>query len=266
MKYFLLCLMMLCYLSQNITFAENKQCRVIDDLLKETGYSYNGNCVNGLADGNGTVSGTSIDNQPYSYKGHFKKGYIEGQGFSMHLGHIYSGNFKKGKLEGSCRMIFAEGSTYTGNCSMNRPHGYGDLKLKTGSIEMYVGNFAQGKKSGKGKTVFRDGSYYEGEYANDLPDGHGKYTYSHSGILYIGQFHKGLRHVYRSNTCEDGHWIKSVVDHGSIILLEDSSIWEVDALDKINSSLWLPVSKIVACPEKLINTDDNQVVSARRIK
>lgn len=339
MKYFLSCLMMLCCLSPNVTFAENKQCRVIDDLLKETGYSYNGNCVNGLADGNGTVSGTAIDNQRYSYKGQFKKGYIEGQGFSVYLGHIYSGNFRKGKLDGSCQMIFAEGSTYTGNCSMNRPHGYGDLKLKTGSIEMYVGNFVQGKKSGKGKTVFRDGSYYEGEYANDLPEGHGKYFFHRSGIIYIGQFHKGLRHgsgteshpigvtyqgqlkndlrhgkgvmiitgkkysgvwendkavsgdilkiyspttkntvtytpqtripytpLYRSNTCEDGHWIKSVVDHGSIIILEDSSIWEVDALDKINSALWLPVSKIVACPERLINTDDNQVVSARRIK
>lgn len=236
MRSFFLHLLLILSSLPNVISAENKQCRVIDDLLKETGYSYNGNCVNGLADGNGAVSGTSIDNQPYSYKGQFKKGYIEGKGFSVYLGDIYTGNFKKGKLDGSCQMIFADGSTYGGYCSMNRPHGHGDLRLKTGSIEMYLGDFVHGKKSGKGKTVFRDGSYYEGDYTNDLPEGYGKYTFSHSGIIYTGQFHKGLRHGSGMESHPIGvtyqGQFKNDLRHGKGVMIisgkKYSGVWEND--------------------------------------
>ncbi|MBK6008686.1 hypothetical protein JJB11_21505 [Ramlibacter ginsenosidimutans] len=66
--------------------------------------------------------------------------------------------------------------------------------------------------------------------------------------------------------CEDGHWIESVLSDGSIVKLEDGSVWEVDGADSVDSALWLPVSEIVACDNKLINTDDNESVSAHRIR
>jgi hypothetical protein len=66
--------------------------------------------------------------------------------------------------------------------------------------------------------------------------------------------------------CEDGHWIESVSSDGSIIKLEDGSVWEVDAGDTVDSALWLPVSDIIACDNKLINTDDDESVSAQRIR
>jgi hypothetical protein len=69
-----------------------------------------------------------------------------------------------------------------------------------------------------------------------------------------------------SSGCEDGHWIESVSSDGSIIKLEDGSVWEVDAVDTVDSALWLPVSDIIACHDKLINTDDNESVSAQRIR
>jgi hypothetical protein len=53
---------------------------------------------------------------------------------------------------------------------------------------------------------------------------------------------------------------------GRIIKLEDGSIWEVDPTDVIDSALWLPISDIVVCGDKLINTDDNESVSARRLR
>ena len=53
---------------------------------------------------------------------------------------------------------------------------------------------------------------------------------------------------------------------GQIIKLEDGSIWEVDPVDVIDSALWLPISDIVVCDDKLINTDDNETVSAREIR
>ncbi|MDX9834326.1 MAG: hypothetical protein RBT36_03830 [Desulfobulbus sp.] len=66
--------------------------------------------------------------------------------------------------------------------------------------------------------------------------------------------------------CEDGHWIESVTSDGRIVILEDGSVWEVDPIDRIDSMLWLPVSEIVACDDKLINTDDGETVDALRIR
>jgi hypothetical protein len=66
--------------------------------------------------------------------------------------------------------------------------------------------------------------------------------------------------------CVDGHWIESVSDDGTIVKLEDGSVWEVDAVDAITSMLWLPVTDVIACSDKIINTDDNEKVSARRIR
>lgn len=66
--------------------------------------------------------------------------------------------------------------------------------------------------------------------------------------------------------CESGHWIASVNRDGEIVILEDGSVWLVDPIDQIDSMLWLPISDVVACNDKLINTDDGETVSARRIR
>lgn len=66
--------------------------------------------------------------------------------------------------------------------------------------------------------------------------------------------------------CEDGHWVESVSEDGTIVKLEDGSVWEVDEVDAIDSMLWLPTTDIIACSDKLINTDDNEKVSARRLR
>jgi hypothetical protein len=69
-----------------------------------------------------------------------------------------------------------------------------------------------------------------------------------------------------SSGCESGHWVESVSDDGQIIKLEDGSIWEVDDADTVDSALWLPTTDILACDAKLINTEDNETVSATRLR
>lgn len=69
-----------------------------------------------------------------------------------------------------------------------------------------------------------------------------------------------------SSGCESGHWVESVFNDGQIVKLEDGSIWEVNPVDSIDSMLWLPTTDIIACDDKLINTDDNETVSAQRIR
>jgi hypothetical protein len=66
--------------------------------------------------------------------------------------------------------------------------------------------------------------------------------------------------------CESGHWVQEVHDNGRIVQLEDGSVWEVDPVDAIDSALWLPTTSIIACPDRLINTDDSEVVSAIQLR
>ena len=66
--------------------------------------------------------------------------------------------------------------------------------------------------------------------------------------------------------CDEGHWIDEVLADGRIIKLEDGSLWEVDSIDTVTSSIWLPTSDIIVCDDKLINVDDKETVQARRLR
>ena len=69
-----------------------------------------------------------------------------------------------------------------------------------------------------------------------------------------------------AQSCDDGHWIESVLDDGGLIKLEDGSLWRVDSIDTVTSSIWLPISNIIVCDGKLINEDDNESVHAQRLR
>jgi hypothetical protein len=73
------------------------------------------------------------------------------------------------------------------------------------------------------------------------------------------------RQKYYGN-CESGHWIDDVISDGEIVKLEDGGLWEIDAVDQIDTQLWLPASDIIVCPGKLINTDDNETAGAVRLR
>ena len=66
--------------------------------------------------------------------------------------------------------------------------------------------------------------------------------------------------------CESGHWVDEVMSDGEIVKLEDGSLWVIDFVDRIDTMLWLPTTDIIACPNKLINTDDNETAVARRLR
>lgn len=71
-----------------------------------------------------------------------------------------------------------------------------------------------------------------------------------------------------------GHWIRENIDSGSVIILEDGSVWKIDPIDKIAAMLWLPVSNITVVESSsgfpgfnylLINTNNNQKAHAKHI-
>ncbi|MCX7545315.1 hypothetical protein [Marinicella gelatinilytica] len=76
-----------------------------------------------------------------------------------------------------------------------------------------------------------------------------------------------LNGISNSQTdCESGHWIKSKSKDGSIIILEDKSVWQVESVDTIDSKLWLRLDEIIVCDYKLINVDNDTTVEAKQIK
>jgi hypothetical protein len=71
-----------------------------------------------------------------------------------------------------------------------------------------------------------------------------------------------------------GHWLKKNIDDGSLLLLDDGSIWEVQRLDRLDSRFWLEFTSITIAESTdgllgydflLINTDDGEKVHAKFI-
>jgi hypothetical protein len=69
-----------------------------------------------------------------------------------------------------------------------------------------------------------------------------------------------------ARACDDGHWIDEVLADGQILKLDDGGRWKVDPIDTITSSLWLPVSDVIVCDDKIVNVDDGETVQVRRIR
>jgi hypothetical protein len=92
---------------------------------------------------------------------------------------------------------------------------------------------------------------------------------THPGNFYVAEgpskFPERKKTYVRSNGCETGHWIDSVLSDGEIVKLEDGTIWRVDSADTVDSALWLDTEDVTVCDGKLINTDDKSSVEAHQI-
>lgn len=74
--------------------------------------------------------------------------------------------------------------------------------------------------------------------------------------LFIGCALMSLASAASAN-CVQGHYIQEVMGDGKIIRLENDSLWQVDAVDTVDSMLWLPSESVVICSDgKMIDTDE----------
>jgi hypothetical protein len=67
-----------------------------------------------------------------------------------------------------------------------------------------------------------------------------------------------------------GHWINNKTDDGSIVVLEDDSIWQIADTDRLDTRLWLDTTDITVLendegflPYLLVNTDDGEKAEAQ---
>jgi hypothetical protein len=87
-----LSLFLLLFIAINTVTAQTATCTVLLDSLKGT---YEGDCKNGKANGNGKAVGIN------SYDGEFKNGLPEGKGkYTWSSGNYYYGGWKKGQKDG----------------------------------------------------------------------------------------------------------------------------------------------------------------------
>ena len=60
-------------------------------------------------------------------------------------------------------------------------------------------------------------------------------------------------------------WITDKTSDGSIIMLSDGSVWKIDSYDRLDSMLWMVTDDIIVHDDKLINTDEDEIVDATQI-
>lgn len=63
------------------------------------------------------------------------------------------------------------------------------------------------------------------------------------------------------------HSIRAKSDDGSILTLDDGSVWEVDSYDRYDSRLWMRMDNVILLDDSIINTDENnEKVGVKRIQ
>jgi len=117
---------------------------------------------------------------------------------------IYEGEMKDNKRHGSGKMVYRNGSTFTGDWLDNkRAQGtmtypgkgtfVGNFATNTGkytwlSGDSYEGKWLAGKRHGEGKMVWAKlANKYEGQFADNKRQGEGKFTYA-DGSHYTGNW------------------------------------------------------------------------------
>ena len=139
-------------------------------------------------------------------------------------GNMYDGEFSGDKMHGFGKMVYSDGSHYTGQYHNGQKAGPGQYALNNGTIYrgMYVsdkrngycecmysnghiqrGHSIDSKFHGPGTYCWPDGEVYLGDWVNGLREGLGEDQYV-SGNKYIGEWLKSIRHGKARYSFKDG--------------------------------------------------------------
>ncbi|AEE14646.1 hypothetical protein Thena_1017 [Thermodesulfobium narugense DSM 14796] len=123
-------------------------CQVLwsSDSYKIISVNWDGDCVNGKAQGKGKISLILQDDKGLGYKG------------------SGVGEFDNGFLNGHAAMNFSDGDSFNADFKNGQMNGNGMYKSSDGSI--YEGEFKDNKPNGQGTYTWADGRIYKGEWLN----------------------------------------------------------------------------------------------------
>ncbi len=183
---------------------------------------YEGDIVNNLPHGQGTITYTMGD----IYKGSWMNGKREGYGRTDYNNdddlYYYEGNYQNDQRNGHGIMVWKDGKRYEGDWKDGAIHGQG-IWLMTGGYR-YEGSFENNEMSGWGVLVWKDGRRYQGYFANSQINGKGKLYYAENdehGRLYC-----------------DGLWKNGKGNGKSIVYYKDGSRIEGESVNDKPDGYW----------------------------
>lgn len=166
---------------------------------------YNGNCLDGIPNGNGCIQG-EINGNLFEYTGEFDDGNLSGNGSVTNYPHTLS--YEEYDIEG----------LYTGELIDGVITGKGQFNDNSNDIDFsYEGEWLDGKMSGSGKVIcdqytvhFKDVDrigQYDGATLNGLADGEGVFkaqnddnvAYEYNGLWKNGLFNGHGEFIYEEN-------------------------------------------------------------------
>jgi hypothetical protein len=158
-----------------------------------SGDRYEGQCVDGVADGQGVYYSASGDR----YVGGWYRQSRHGAGIlTASDGKVMEGHWRNGVAYGSFTIKWPNGTQYVGTIENDLPNGEGTMTFANG--DSYTGQFAKNLKHGQGLMKWATGISYEGRYENDVPNGFGIYKLA-DGSRFEGMFVDGQ--VTQNGTC-----------------------------------------------------------------
>lgn len=187
------------YTTQNVLNEEGKLVdRTTRGLKEYTLIEYEGDFVNGIREGNGTLYTYPTDWEwdAIVYEGEFKNGKENGEGY-LHKLHgkkkdekyqfgLWKDGFYIGSNPNRVNQTIQNGDKYVGLLKNGNPEGKGQYTWKNqnfvitqndGSktyLEYYDGDWKDGKFHDKGLCIYGDGTRYSGNFVNGKREGKGE--------------------------------------------------------------------------------------------
>jgi hypothetical protein len=157
------------------------------------GDRYEGQCVDGVGDGQGVYYSQSGDR----YVGGWSRQNRHGAGILTTAdGKIMEGHWRNGVAYDTFTIKWPNGTHYVGQVDGDLPNGEGTMTFANG--DSYTGQFVKNVKHGQGLMKWANGISYEGRYENDVPNGFGIYKLA-DGSRFEGMFVDGQ--VTQNGTC-----------------------------------------------------------------
>lgn len=134
----------------------------------------------------------------YSFVGHNSSEFEEA---------TYTGDYKAGKRDGKGKLVWQDGSSFTGEWRNDERH-YGEMRFSNGN--MYVGSFSNDKFDGTGKLYLTTGVIFDGKFEKGFISTVGQILYP-NGDVYFGQ-HRGFvkqgagKMIYLNGSTYEGGW------------------------------------------------------------
>ncbi|MGH8629137.1 MAG: MORN repeat-containing protein [Burkholderiales bacterium] len=188
--------MLVSLLAASPAIAQN--CKVLDPELQRT---HSGPCVDGLAEGEGSASGSA------EYRGGFKAGRKHGKGVkTWPNGDRYEGEFVEDRREGAGAYTWGrgpwEGERYEGGYRDDKRHGHGTYRWPSGDV--YSGPWEDDRVSGVGTEMMRARAKYAAEaraavaregqkVCREMPVGIGGRDWVRGVVVAIEVDHVGVR-------------------------------------------------------------------------